>query len=191
MCSILCGTPTLYFFNSHNIRSKYNYFVFNLLIFHPTSHQCSNSDGQRQVHTRNCVCRSLFVHVRGVCLSYHITTCCIMTKNWIWKNVHYRDTIMKPWYGFWGRLGCCYWTKIVTWFVDKICVPWVVRKESWHDLENRDTILTVLGHYLSISVNFWVELQERETWEIKGGNFRVAGLWLELFWEVLLSWETL
>ena len=43
VCSILCGTPTLYFFNSHNIRSKYNYLMFNLPIFLPTLHQFSNS----------------------------------------------------------------------------------------------------------------------------------------------------
>ena len=33
---------------------------------------------------------------------------------------------------------------------------------------------------------FWVEIQERETWKIKGGNFRVECHWRE----VLLGWET-
>jgi len=37
---------------------------------------------------------------------------------------------------------------------------------------------------------FWERLQERETWEIKGDDFRVEGLWLGLSWEVLLGWET-
>jgi len=31
------------------------------------------------------------------------------------------------------------------------------------------------------------ELEERETWDCKGGNFRLEGL----FSEVLLGWETL
>jgi len=39
MCSIFCGTPTLYFFNLHNIISKYNYLMFNPSILFPTSHQ--------------------------------------------------------------------------------------------------------------------------------------------------------
>jgi len=43
-------TSTLYFFNSHNIKSKYNYLVFNLSIFLLTSHQCSN---RKYVPTEN------------------------------------------------------------------------------------------------------------------------------------------
>jgi hypothetical protein len=47
-------------------------------------------------------------------------------------------------------------------------------------LAKRDTILTVAGYYLSVSLQILKveerELQERKTWEIKGGNFRVEGL---------------
>jgi len=39
--------PHTLFFNSHNIRSKYNYLVFNLPIFLPTSHYCSNNLSRR------------------------------------------------------------------------------------------------------------------------------------------------
>jgi hypothetical protein len=49
-----------------------------------------------------------------------------------------------------------------------------------HTLAKRDTILTVAGYYLSVSLQILKveerELQERKTWEIKGGNFRVEGL---------------
>ncbi|RHN52957.1 hypothetical protein MtrunA17_Chr6g0486231 [Medicago truncatula] len=48
-----------------------------------------------------------------------------------------------------------------------------------HDLAKRDTILTVEECIISVSLQILKcsrELQERRTWEIKGGNFRVEGL---------------
>ena len=65
-------------------------------------------------------------------------------------------------------------------FQDKIGRTLDRTHQTCHDLAKRDTILTVSVHYLNVSFQFLKvgerELQERKTWEIKGGNFRVEGL---------------
>jgi len=49
--------------------------------------------------------------------------------------------------------------------------------ETWHDAAYFWTL------FKASFFIFLVEFQERETWEIKGGNFRVKGLWLGFSWD--------
>ena len=122
----------------------------------------------------------------------------IWLKNCEAEEAPNRDTIWVACHDLAGRGHGAFWRQIVTrfeqswhnfwhaWqvFMIRLVIPWVVRI-------NRDTILaivtwfwvlTVLGHYLSVSVHFLREFQERKTWEIKGGKFRVEGLWLGFSW---------
>lgn len=55
---------------------------------------------------------------------------------------------------------------------------------------NMERCLGVWTLYKTSFFMFWGGLQERETWEIRWGNFRVEDLWWGFSWEVILDWET-
>jgi hypothetical protein len=73
------------------------------------------------------------------------------------------------------RFSAC-WAR----FEDKVGRTLGRTHQPCQDLAKRDTVLIVAGYYLSVSLQILKveerELQERKTWEIKGGNFRVEGL---------------
>jgi len=79
---------------------------------------------------------------------------------------------------FWGnvtRFSTC-----LARFQDKVGRTVGRTHQPCHDLAKRDTILTAEDCYISVSLQILNggsrELEERKTWETKGGNFRVEGL---------------
>jgi len=67
--------------------------------------------------------------------------------------------------------------KLVTRFWDKAVVLYCVRDLSWHDSDNRDTTLKVLGNYISIHCPFFDESFKRE----KLGKEKEVTLGLRVF----------
>jgi len=64
--------------------------------------------------------------------------------------------------------------------------------KSWHNFLRRSRFLSVTVYYLSVLAHFWRGVQERKTWEIKGGIFRVDGCHTPIFdpnchWHVSLD----
>ena len=66
-------------------------------------------------------------------------------------------------------------------FQDKVGCTLGRTHQPCHDLAKRGTILTAEDCYISVSLQILTVRErererERETWEIKGGKFRVEGL---------------
>ena len=126
--------------------------------------------------------------------------CCLCLQNCEDRKTWNRDTICEACHDFAMPRTCFSGCPIVTrfwenvtrfstcWerFQDKVDCTLGRTHQTCHDLAKRDTILTVSVYYLSVSAHFLKvqerELQERKTWEIKGGKFTVKGLWLEFSW---------
>jgi len=85
---------------------------------------------------------------------------------------------VQSWHDFgitWHIFLAC-WTR----FEDKVGRTLGRTHQPWHDLANRDTFLSVSVYYLSVSLQILSRVFERETWEYKGGNFRVECLCREV-----------
>jgi len=99
------------------------------------------------------------------------------SRQWAWFS---RCSIVARFWEIVTRFSAC-WTR----FENKVGRTLGRTHQSWHDLDNRDTILPVADWYISFSLHFWRCGFEGENLEYKGGNFRVECLCRE----VLLYWK--